>query len=292
MRFEYVEPAKWEFGEFDEPYERAEIVLVGVPLDISSSYRSGSRFAPAKIREASLNLEGYQMLAGAELPGRLRISDLGDLELVQTDLATSGKRIESLALKLREGGKIPILLGGEHTLTLFASKAFGDAFVLQLDAHRDLRDEYMGERICHSTVMRRVLGQLPAERLIQLGARSCSRGEEEFAREAKIQTHTSERLMEDLPGVLKAVRETVGKNPVYLTVDMDVLDPAFAPAVSTPEPGGPTTADVLKLVRGLGELEICAMDLVEVVPQFDQGATAFAAAKIIYELLAAIGKRR
>ena len=292
--FEYLAPVKQAFGGlgFEEPYERAEVVLVGVPLDITSSYRMGSRLAPAKIREASLDLETYQMSVGVEVSERLRISDLGDLVLLQTDLAASGKMILSLASKIRQDGKIPFLLGGEHTLTYFASKPFRDAFLLQLDAHRDLRDEYMGERICHATVMRRVLDDLPAWRLIQLGVRSCSKEEEEFARGAEIQTYTSERLMEDLQGVLKEVGEKVFKGPVYLTIDMDILDPAFAPAVATPEPGGLTTVDLLKLVRGLGELELCAFDLVEVVPQFDNGTTAFAAAKIIYELLASIGKKR
>ena len=290
MVFEYLEQVKQVFGGFEGSYEEAEFALVGVPLDVTSSYRSGSRFAPARIREASLNLETYQISVGSEVAGR--ISDLGDLSLIQSDLTESGERIRSIALKIKRDGKIPVFLGGEHTLTYFASKAFGNAFLLQLDAHRDLRDEYMGERICHATVMRRVLDDLPARRLIQLGVRSCSKEEEEFARGAEIQTYTSERLMEDLQGVLKGVREKVLKGQVYLTIDMDVLDPAFAPAVATPEPGGLTTVDLLKLVRGLGELELCAFDLVEVVPQFDNGATAFAAAKIIYELLAAIGKKR
>ena len=290
MTFEYLGQVKQVFGGFEGSYEEAEFALVGVPLDITSSYRPGSRLAPARIREASLNLETYQMSVGSEVAGR--ISDLGDLSLIQSDLTESGKRIRSVALKIRRDGKIPVFLGGEHTLTYFASRSFGDAFLLQLDAHRDLRDEYMGERICHATVMRRVLDDLPAWRLIQLGVRSCSKEEEEFAGGAEIQTYTSERLMEDPQGVLEGVREKVFKSPVYLTIDMDVLDPAFAPAVATPEPGGLTTVDLLKLVRGLGELELCAFDLVEVVPQFDNGTTTFAAAKIIYELLAAIGKKK
>lgn len=285
---EWLTPVKPGFGGFDEPYERANVVFVGVPLDITSSYRSGYRFGPARIREASANLETYLMAAGLDVFERLNISDLGDLEVTPTDLKATGERILRTVQRIKGDEKMPVLLGGEHTLTYFAAQAFDDVFVVQLDAHRDLRDEYLGDKICHATVMRRVLDFLPPERLVQVGVRSCSKEEAEFAREAKILAYSSEQVIDDASRIIAEVRKLVGKARVYLTIDLDVLDPAFAPGVATPEPGGPSTVEISRLVRELGKLNICAFDVVELVPPHDDGTATFAAAKIIYELLAAI----
>ncbi|MDH5443557.1 MAG: arginase family protein, partial [Hadesarchaea archaeon] len=124
--------------------------------------------------------------------------------------------------------------------------------------------------------------------LVQIGVRSCSKEEAEFAREAKILAYSSEQIIDDAPRIIAEVRKLVGKTRVYLTIDLDVLDPAFAPGVATPEPGGPSTVEISRLIRELGKLNICAFDVVELVPPHDDGTAAFAAAKIIYELLAAI----
>ena len=276
------------FGGFDEPYERANVVFLGVPLDVTSSYRSGYRFGPARIREASANLETYLTSAGLDVFERLNISDLGDLMVTPTDLKATGNRITQSVQRITKDGKMPILLGGEHTLSYFALQSFKDVFVVQLDAHCDLRDEYLGDKLCHATVMRRVLDHLPPERLLQVGIRSCSKEEAEFAREAGITTYTSEQIIDDAPRIAAEVRKLVGAARVYLTIDLDVLDPAFAPGVATPEPGGPSTVEFLRLVRELGKLDLRAFDVVELVPPYDDGTAAFAAAKIIYELLAAM----
>ncbi|MEA1904333.1 MAG: agmatinase [Candidatus Hadarchaeota archaeon] len=291
MISEYLRAIRPGFGGFDEPFELSEIVFVGAPLDVTSSYRKGSCFAPARIREASMNLESYVM-PRLDVFERLRISDVGDLELSGIGLELAGERIAAVARKLREEGKVPGFLGGEHTLTYFTLKAFDDVFVIQLDAHRDLRDEFRGERVCHATFMRRVLEDVPPERLIQIGTRSCSKEEEEFARGSRLRAFTAEGVLEDLLGTVERVGELVGGAPVYLTVDLDVLDPAFAPAVATPEPGGLATIDLLKIVRELGKLDIQGFDVVEFTPPYDSGTTAFAAAKIIYEVLAAIAGSR
>jgi len=281
-------PIKPGFGGFDEPYERANVVFVGVPLDVTSSYRTGMRFAPARIRDASVNLETYLMSAELDVFERLGIADIGDLMLVPTDMNVSGGRIERVVRKLLDEGKVPAILGGEHTMTYFSSKVLGKAFLVQLDAHRDLRDEYLGDKLCHATVMRRVLDFLPQDRLIQVGVRSCSKEEAEFARTTRIQAYTTEQVLDDLQGIASDVRKKVGDASVYLSIDLDVLDPAFAPGVATPEPGGLSTLDVIKLVRELGKLNIRAFDVVELAAPHDDGKTAFAAAKIIYELLAAM----
>ncbi len=288
MMAEYLTPVCPGFGGFDEPYARAKVVFIGAPLDITSSYRAGTRFAPPKIREASANLETYLMAAQLDVFERLGISDAGDLIFTQTDLRANGERITRAVQKVASDGKIPALLGGEHTITLFALRPFENVFLIQLDAHFDLRDEYLGDKICHATVMRRVLESLPPERLVQVGVRSCSKEEAEFASEAKIRSYSSEQVMENFQRVVADLRKTVGDARVYLTIDLDMLDPAFAPGVTTPEPGGPSTTDVLRLVRELGKLNICAFDIVELTPPYDNGNAAFAAAKIIYEILAAM----
>ncbi len=289
MISEHLREVRPGFGGFDEPYEVAEVVFAGAPLDLTSSYRQGSGLAPPKIREASMNLESY-MMPRLDVFERLHISDVGDLDLAGADMETAGGRIEEVVGKLHGDGKIPALLGGEHTLTYFAMKSFGDAHVVQLDAHRDLRQEYRDEKLCHATVMRRVLDEVPPERLIQLGTRSCSKEEEEFASEAGIRTFTTEQVLDDPQSTVDEVRELVGEAPVYLTLDLDVLDPAFAPAVATPEPGGLATLDLIKLVRELGKLNIRAFDVVEFAAPHDNGTTAFAAAKIIYEILATLAE--
>lgn len=289
MKFEHLVQVKPGFGGFEEPYERARVVFLGIPLDLTSSYRTGMRLAPSRIREASMNLETYQLSMGLDVFERVGIADLGDVAIVPTDLNATGLRIERVVKKLCEDGKVPALLGGEHTITYFAAKAMGEPFLLQLDAHRDLREEYSGDRLCHATVARRVLDFLPAERLLQVGVRSCSKEEADFAREKRIETYTTEQLLQDPKGVLAGIRAKVGNARVYLSLDLDVLDPAFAPGVATPEPGGVSTLDVLKLARELGKLNLCGFDIVELAPPHDHETTAFAAARIIYELLAAIG---
>jgi len=291
MQTENLIPIRPGFGGFDFPYEKADVVFFGAPMDVTSSYRSGYRFAPAKIREASANLETYVQSSGLDVFEKLNVSDLGDLMLVPTDVEASGRAIAAVVRQILKDRKIPFLLGGEHTITYFSAKSFKDCCVVQLDAHRDLRDEYMGDKVCHATVMRRLLDFLPPERIVQLGVRSCSKDEAEFLDRTHIAAYDSGRLIEDHAEVVKEVKDIVGDEDVYLTVDLDVLDPAFAPGVATPEPGGPSTFQILKLLRELGELNIVGCDVVELVPPHDDGTTAFAAARLIYELLAAFSKK-
>lgn len=281
MSPEYIS-VKPGFGGLEGSYGEARVVFLGVPLDSTSSYRSGTRFGPSRIREASLNLETHLMSLGVELAEKGGIADLGDL-LLSSELEEDGRRIREAVGELLGDGKIPALLGGEHTLTLFSLQAFEGVYLLQLDAHRDLREEYLGSRINHATVMRRVLERLGPERLIQLGVRSSSSEEARFGE--GIRCYTSEQLLAEGGRIVEEVRREVGSSPVYLTLDMDVLDPAFAPAVSTPEPGGLSTLDLLRILRGLRGLDIRGFDVVEVAPPFDTGQTAFAAARAIYELL-------
>jgi agmatinase len=273
------------FGGFDFPYENSNVVFLGVPLDITSSYRTGYRFAPTKIREASANLETYLPEFGLDVFEVLNITDLGDLVITPSDIHVSGERIKRHVKRILSDGKFPILLGGEHTITYFATQVFEDFFVVQLDAHRDLRDEYLGDRICHATVMRRILDFCPPERVIQVGIRSCSKEEAEFVQNTPVLDFSTGDVKERKTEILDKIKRLVGSAPVYLTIDLDVLDPAFAPGVATPEPGGISVQEMHEFMRGLGDLNLVGCDIVEFVPPHDNGTTAFVAAKIAYEIL-------
>ncbi len=279
------------FGGFDFPYEKSDVAFFGAPLDLTSSYRPGYRFAPAKIREASAHLETYVMAAGVDVFEKLNVTDLGDIVVTPTDLEQTGNRITRVVKGVLQDGKVPAMMGGEHTVSYFALKAFGDVHVIHLDAHRDLRDEYMGDRLCHATVMRRVLDGMPADRLIQIGVRSCSKEEDEFAAGAGVVAYNADQTIDDPKRMIADVKKIVGESKIYLSLDLDVLDPAFAPGVSTPEPGGLSTVQLLRIIRELGKLNLVGFDVVELVPPHDDGTTAFAAATIIYEILAAMGAR-
>jgi agmatinase len=276
-------PIKPPFGGFESSYESAEVAVIGVPLDLTSSHRTGSRFGPQRIREASFNLETYIPSAGVDVFEKLRISDLGDLCL-PPNLEESGRMIEEEVRRVSGEGKLPLLLGGEHTLTYFACRGLKPDRVVYLDAHADLREEWLGQRLCHATVARRLLDFLPASKLTEVGVRSCSKEEEEFRRKCGVVWRTCEELEHPEELARRILEESSGR--VYLSVDIDLLDPAFAPGVSCPEPGGISTSDLLKFLRGLEGIELCGVDVVEVCPPFDNGGASFAAARVIYEILA------
>jgi agmatinase len=276
-------PIKPPFGGFESSYESAEVVVIGVPLDLTSSYRTGCRFGPQKVREASFNLETYIPSAGVDVFEKLRISDLGDLCL-PPNLEESGRMIEKEVRRVSGEGKLPLLLGGEHTLTYFACRGLKPDRVVYLDAHADLREEWLGQRLCHATVARRLLDFLPPSRLIEVGVRSCSKEEEEFRRRCGLAWHASEEFDRPTELARKVLERVSGR--IYLSLDIDLLDPAFAPGVSCPEPGGISTSGLLEFLRGMKGIELCGVDVVEVCPPFDNGGASFAAARVIYEILA------
>lgn len=263
-----------------EAYAEASVVLVGLPMDATVTFRPGARFGPAAIREASVGLEEYSPVLDAQLmPGE--VCDLGDVVLPFADVAGALERIRAVARGVCADRKFLVGLGGEHLATLplvqAAAAALPGLEVIHLDAHADLRAEYLGDRLSHATVMRRVAEEVGAERLWQFGIRSGTREEFAFAR----------HLSPDLTA-LPAVLERLGDRPLYLTVDIDVVDPAFAPGTGTPEPGGPSAADVLEAVRAVARRRLVAMDVMEVAPALDpSGRTAALAAKLVREAILA-----
>jgi len=282
------------FSGYQKPFENADYVVFGVPFDWTSTYRSGARFAPQAIREASLNIETYSFRTGLDLE-ELRIHDLGDLH-VSSETEETLRRVGLVVKELLEAEKTPVLLGGEHTVTLGAVRALSGEFsVISFDAHLDLRDEYMERRVSHTTFMRRLHEQFHPRRIVELGTRAVCKEELEYASQNDdISFITSHEIMRsEVKVVARRVRELLTESDrVYLTIDMDVLDPAYAPAVQNPEPEGLDTQTLLELLHGICDERVVAFDLVEVTPHYDMGVTALQASKILFESLCQIEKSR
>lgn len=275
------------------PFAEASYVVVGVPLDYTSTYRSGSRFAPNAIREASLNIESYSMRVGIDAED-LPISDIGNIHITQ-EAKENIERISCVISEITSSRKIPVILGGEHTITLGAVKGFKkrNFAVINFDAHLDLRDEYLGNRISHSTVMRRLFEE--GVQVIQVGSRAVCKEEVEFAREKSIEILTSHDIRSiERKGISDKLLSSLSSyDSVYISLDLDVLDPAYAPAVANPEPEGLSVSDLLGIIRDIiSEKTVVGLDVVELAPQYDFGNTPIVAAKIICEVLCFIEKLR
>lgn len=254
-------------------------VLLGLPLEATGCGRAGAKEGPAAIRQASQFLEEYSLSLRADFR-EVGVYDALDLPLPPGNLLGALKAIEDEAGRILGTGLPLLALGGEHLVTLPLVRAalarYPDLRVLQLDAHADLADQYEGEPLTHATVMRRVADEVGPGRLIQAGIRSATREEAAFAEANTVW------LDPRTPAGLKNTRRALKGHPVYLTIDIDVLDPAFAPGVSCPEPAGWTTAEALGALSTLADLDVVAFDLVEVCPPADAaGVTAVAAAKIL-----------
>lgn len=282
------------FSGYQQPLGKADYVLVGVPFDVTSTYRTGARFAPLAIREASLNIETFSFRSHLDIED-VHIHDLGDLHVTH-DAETTLQRLENVVQDLRDTGKTPILLGGEHTLTLGAMRGVGGAntAVISLDAHLDLRNEYLDLTTSHTTFMRRLHEQVKPEKIVEIGTRAVCREELAYAKEAGVVFFTTNEIQEQGVGaIVQAIQKTIRDcGRTYLTIDMDVLDPAFAPAVQNPEPDGLSTRAVLDVVCGLCDSRLVGLDLVEVTPPYDHGVTAIQAAKILFEALCQTEKTR
>jgi len=264
-------------------YTSARAVIFGAPLDITVCFRSGTRGGPAAVRAMSYCLEEYSLDQGRDLRS-VAFHDLGDVLLPPGAIQESLARIEAVTECVCGDGKVPVVFGGEHLITwpvvrAIAARHSGLALV-HLDAHADLRAEYLGVAFSHATVMRRIGELLGPENLFHFGIRSADRSEMEVARRSG-----AFHLHRILPGLVEALA-VLRNRPVYVSLDMDVVDPAFAPGVGTPEPAGVTPQELLDAVRLLRGLSIVGLDVVEVNPVYDpSGITALLAAKFIREML-------
>ncbi len=268
-----------------ETYEEAQAVLVGLPMDFTVSLRPGTRMGPQQIRNVSFGIEDYSVYLDKSLDD-IRFYDAGDVALPFGNVPGSLRRMEEVAEKIFADKKFPLFLGGEHLVTYPLIKAchkfYPDLVVIHFDAHADLREDYEGEEQSHATVINKVAKLLGPKRVYQFGIRSGIKQEFEFAKE-----YTHMYVDEIFPALEKVVDELQNK-PVFITLDIDVVDPAFAPGTGTPEPGGCTARELLAAIHTMKTLNVVGMDIVEVSPLNDESErTAFLAAKLVREALLA-----
>ncbi len=265
-------------------YDKADIVIIGAPMDYTVSFKPGSRFGPQKIRELSWELETYSPYLKRDLEGK-NYFDYGDLELPFGNVAKSLDIIGEAAEEIILDGKKPIFIGGEHLISLPIIRKIHayhgeELVILHFDAHTDLRGDYYKESNSHATVMKHVAGFIKPKNIYQFGIRSGLR--EEFLWAEK----NTNLFIDEVYQPLISVIENIKNKPLYITLDIDVLDPAFAPGTGTPEAGGITARELLRSIHILKDCNVVGMDLVEVLPMCDAGdITSAVAAKIIRECL-------
>ena len=266
----------------DKTFEEARIVLFGAPFDSTTSYRPGARFASRTMRAESYGLETYSPYQDLDLEDAA-VFDGGDLELCFGDTGRALEDITAYTRSILKKGKLPLMIGGEHLVTLGAVRAaaeqYPDMCVIHFDAHADLRDDYLGAKLSHATVLRRVWEIVGDGRIYQFGIRSGERAEFEWGR-----VHVMTRRF-DFEGLEEVVESLKGR-PVYFTLDLDVLDPSCFPGTGTPEAGGVTFCQLLDAVMKVGALDIVGCDINELSPMLDvSGASTATALKVLRELL-------
>ncbi|MBQ6888150.1 MAG: agmatinase [Lachnospiraceae bacterium] len=266
----------------DADYEEARIVLFGAPFDSTTSYRPGTRFASKTMRAESYGLETYSPYQDLDLED-CKIFDGGDLELCFGDTSLALQDITECTREILKDGKMPLMIGGEHLVTLGAVRAvfekYPDLHVIHFDAHADLREEYLGATLSHATVLHRVWDLVGDGKIFQFGIRSGERAEFAWGKE-----HVTTRKF-DFEGLEEVIEKLKGK-PVYFTLDLDVLDPSVFPGTGTPEAGGVSFLQLLDAVMKVGELDLVGCDINELSPPLDaSGASTAVALKVLRELL-------
>lgn len=279
-----------EFIGATQDYETAKVVIYGMPMDWTVSFRGGTRLGPARVREVSIGLEEYSPYLDKHLED-IKYFDAGDIPLAFGNPGRSIEQIRDYVAKIIADGKFPLGIGGEHLVTWGPLKAlvekYPDLVLVQFDAHADLREQYEGEKLSHSAIVRMASQFINPKNIYQFGIRSGTREEFKWGRE-----NTNFYPFTVLEPLKKVLPELKGR-PVYVTVDIDVLDPAFAPGTGTAEPGGITSQELLQSIHALAEadLNIVGFDIVEVSPGIDPSELSqIVASKVIREVLLGFAK--
>jgi agmatinase len=273
-----------------------DAAVYGIPFDTATSFRTGPRFGPEAIRSASALLRPYNPALDVNVVETLSIVDYGDVPVSPGHTERTYGQIEEGLVQILDAGAFPLALGGDHSITLAElrplARVHGPLALVQLDAHGDTWDEYFGQKFFHGTTFLRALEERLIEPAasVQAGLRGSLYGPDDLdsARELGFTVLSCDQLRELGPAAYgELVRERVGERPVFLSFDVDVLDPAFAPGTGTPEVGGLSTAEALSFLRALRGIELAGADVVEVSPPYDGAGqqTALAAANVAYELL-------
>lgn len=267
-------------------FEEATTVLFGVPFDGTTSFRPGTRFASQAIRLESFGIETYSPFLDKDLED-YAVLDAGDLDITIGNKQKVLTEIEEFTANILHHDKLPFMIGGEHLVTLpaFSSvlQKYPDVILIHIDAHTDLRENYMGEELSHATVLRRIWDLVGDNRIFQFGIRSGTREEFEWSDEGhtymeKFSIHT-----------VSSIKNKIGNTPVYITIDLDVLDPSIFPGTGTPEAGGLTYKELESLFPLFAKMNIVGADIVELAPHFDHsGVSTAVACKVVREMLLVI----
>jgi agmatinase/guanidinopropionase len=282
-------PASRELNDVD-------VAIVGIPFDSGATNRSGSRFGPRKIRESSLQLWGYNQVLRIAPTEALRIVDYGDVSVIAVDINATMDNITSEVKSILEQDVTVVALGGDHSISLPLLRAhaakFGEVAVIHFDSHPDTWDrEYENQPYSHGTPFRRALEEqlIDTEAYLQIGIRGPTSWANDLdtAREMGAEILTIDQVFEmGIPQVIDGMHKMIGDRPVYISLDIDSVDPAFAPGTGTPEVGGLSSYQILQLVRGIQSMNVVGFDLVEVSPPYDHGdITAILAANLAFEFI-------
>lgn len=266
----------------DNEYDESKIVIFGAPFDSTTSYRPGTRFASSAMRNESFGIETYSPYQDKDLTD-IKVFDGGDLELCFGSPESALNDIENFSAQILSDGKMPLMIGGEHLVTLgsvrAAAKKYPDLCIIHFDAHADLRDDYLGQKLSHACVMRRCHELVGDGNIFQFGIRSGDREEFLWGREHVITNKFNFRGLEKLHEIIK-------NRPVYFTIDLDVLDPSCFPGTGTPEAGGVTFTELMLAVQTVSTMNTVAIDVNELSPALDQsGASTALACKLLREIL-------
>ncbi|XP_067143342.1 guanidinobutyrase-like isoform X2 [Centruroides vittatus] len=280
--------------------EGLDVCFVGIPLDSGVSYRSGCRFGPRAVRAESALLRICNAATGVIPFQNLQIADIGDISVTIYDLKQAVKDIKKAMLKVVSTGCRPLTIGGDHTITYPILQAikerYGPVGLIHVDAHADINDTMLNCKIAHGTTFRRAVEEelLDCKRVVQIGLRGTTYAVDDFEwpRKQKFRVvQIEECWQKSLVPLMREVRDQIGKGPVYISLDIDALDPAYAPGTGTPEIAGLTPSQMLEIIRGSYGLNIVGGDLVEVSPPYDpSGNTALTAANLLFELLCALSE--
>ena len=280
--------------------ERADVAVVGVPFDTGVSYRPGARFGGNHIREASRLLRPYNPAQDTSPFANLQVADAGDLAVNPFNINEAIETIQAGALDLTEGGTRLLTLGGDHTIALpllraAAERAGEPVAMLHFDAHLDTWDTYFGAEYTHGTPFRRAVeeGILDTEAISHVGTRGPLYGKKDLEDDRRFGfgiVTSSDVFRQGVDEVVAKLRDRIGSRPLYISVDIDVLDPAHAPGTGTPEAGGITSRELLEILRGMRGLNLIGADVVEVAPAYDHAdITAVAASHVAYDLITLMG---
>lgn len=283
-----------------DDFKSLDACFVGIPLDVGTSNRSGTRFGPRQIRAESCMIRPFNMATGAAPFSSMMVADAGDIAINTFDLKKSIDIITASYEKIMASGCIPLTMGGDHTITYpilrAVAKQHGPVALIHIDAHADINDEMFGEKIAHGTPFRRAYedGLLQNDKVFQIGLRGTGYSPDDFdwGREKGWTVIQAEECWgKSLVPLMATIREKIGGAPTYFTYDIDSLDPAFAPGTGTVEIGGLTVWQALEIVRGAKGLNLVGCDLVEVSPPYDtSGNTALVAANLLYEMLCVLSQ--